>query len=125
MSNIRQKTNFDLTGEATYPTIHYHGTETRDDIPYKTLVFDDNQGTTPIYKFGYCVNDNQGINYPILICFSENDAGKEFQIGKTGMFEIQQEELPNASETEDSEIKVGIYKLLISTLVPFVVDYYI
>lgn len=116
MSNIRQKTNFDLTGDI----------EIRNDIPYKTLIFDDDQGKTPVYKFGYCVNDNQGINYPIFIYFSENDnEGKEFQIGKTGMFEIQQEELPNASETEDSEIKVGIYKLLISTLVPFVVDYYI
>lgn len=124
MSNVHQQTNFDLTGDIILKQIESHGTTLRD-VPYRTIIFDKISGEG-VSKFGYCVNDNQGINYPIFICFSNEDtSGEPFQIGKTGMFEIQKEELPNVSETENPDIEVKVYKILVCTRVPFVIDYYI
>lgn len=121
MSNIRQQTQLDLQGPIIYKNIYVAG-EQIVGVPYQTIQF---ESGAYVSKFGYCVNDNEGISYPIYICFTDEDTeGKPFYIGKTGMFEIQEEELPNVSETGDPQIVIYVKRILVCKNVPFVIDYY-
>ncbi len=118
MNNIRQKTNFDLTG-GEEKTVRVGGDkgETRT-LTYKSILFESN-----VFKLGYCTNDNEGMNYPIFLVFLTGEE-KEFQIGKTGMFEFQPEEWRdvNADDTERTA-EVFVTELKVFEDVPFVVDY--
>lgn len=118
MNNIRQKTNFDLTG-GEEKTVRVGGDkgETRT-LTYKSILFESN-----VFKLGYCTNDNEGMNYPIFLVFSTGEE-KEFKIGKTGMFEFQPEEWRDVND-DDTErtAEVFVTELKVFEDVPFVVDY--
>lgn len=101
--NIAQITNYDLenVSEEKLKTVHIGGDKgSNREVIYKVLpaVY----LHFPIHKIGYCC-ESRAIQYPIFI----NE--KEFQIGKTGMFEIQPEELKilNSSETEPIEVNIN------------------
>ena len=116
MNNIRQKTNFDLVGGE--PKDVYVGGELRTDLTYKRILFESN-----VFKLGYCTNNNEGMNYPIFLVFSTGEE-REFQIGKTGMFEFQPEEWRDAND-DDTErtAEVSVTELKVFEDVSFVVDY--
>lgn len=119
MNNIRQKTNFDLSGEIIKKRIHSHE-QILDDVPYRMIEFEQ-----PVFKLGYCTNDNEGMNYPIFLEINEQGADfQEFQIGKTGMFEFQEEEWLDVNADNIERIaSVFINKVLVPDNVPFVLDY--
>lgn len=144
--NIRQLTNFDVKDNPVERTIVIHGKNVEYcKISYQQLL--DIEGATSttikINKLGYCVNDNEGINYPIFIDFTSPEGTDyiPFQIGKTGMFEFQPEQWMDVNENvedEDDEetASVDVYSLLVPKLVknpelendsgkivPFVLDY--
>ncbi len=116
MNNIRQKTNFDFI--VGVPKDVYVGGELRTGVTYKSILFESN-----VFKLGYCTNDNEGMNYPIFLVFSTGEE-KEFQIGKTGMFEFQPEEWRDVND-DDTErtVEVFVIELKVFEDVPFVVDY--
>jgi hypothetical protein len=118
MNNIRQQTNFDLTGSETKTVrVGSDQGETRT-LTYKSIIFE-----KPISKFGYCTNDNEGMNYPIFIVFDDG-AEKEFQIGKTGMFEFQPDEWRDVNDDdEERTLEVFATEVKIYENVPFVIDY--
>ena len=109
MNNIRQLTNFDLasaTGIEIVPkTILVGGDKGKiiEDCPYYVIT-KNMLGPGDVFKFGYCVNNNIGLGYPIFLGINENEP-EEFQIGKTGMFEFQPEEWLDENDSEDTELK--------------------
>lgn len=142
MRNIKQLTNFDVDYTTTpIPKAVQIGKNTKIinyyKIPYAQLLGVSSEQASSIQididKFGYCVNDNQGINYPIYINFKDDREDNEicFYIGKTGMFESQPEEwtdvneniMDNDTETITRTAFVSIDYLLVPENVPFVLDY--
>ena len=124
MNNIRQITNFDISSANTvYKTIQKGGDsgEIAVDYPYKVIT-SDKLGSENVFKFGYCTNNNQGINYPIFLVL--NGVETEFQIGKTGMFEFQPETWKdvNGNDTE-REATVSLSSVLVPKDITFCIDY--
>lgn len=79
--NLRQLTNFDVQN---YPSAGQHKVaQVEDSIPvdYVHIDFDKN-----VVKLGYCC-EPRGIGYPIILYFENHSS--TFEIGKTGMFEVQ------------------------------------
>ena len=133
--NVKQLTNFDVQDNPYVDPSPWKGHKYYK-ISYQQML--GIEGSTDagiqIDKLGYCVNDNEGINYPIFINFTSpnNDIYEDFQIGKTGMFEFQPEKWMDVNENvedehdEDAEVKdatVNVYGLLVPDGVPFVLDY--
>ncbi len=73
------------------------------DCPYYVIT-QNMLGPGDIFKFGYCVNNNIGLGYPIFLGINGNEY-KEFRIGKTGMLECQPEEWLDENDPEDTEVK--------------------
>ena len=118
MNNIRQITNFDLEGASEVSkTILVGGDKGKiiTDCPY-LVITQEMLGSGDIFKFGYCVNNNIGLGYPIFLGINGNEP-IEFQIGKTGMFEFQPEEWVDENDPEDTELKT-MQVSLTSVLVP-------
>lgn len=117
--NIRQKTNFDLIGGETKKVWIGGDNGQEESLTYKKIVFENEN----VFKFGYCTNDNEGMNYPIFIVFNDNKEDEhEFQIGKTGMFEYQLENW-DEDESYPDERKYTIKEIKVYEHVPFVLDY--
>jgi hypothetical protein len=90
MIDIRQITNFDLdnANEVTKSIVIGGDYLHPIDYIYKEIT-SEMLGSNEVFKFGYCTNSNEGMNYPIFL--TVNGEETEFQIGKTGMFEITPE----------------------------------
>lgn len=115
--NIKQVTNFDLINNRTYPpspqnVVIAGGQETRN-VNYKYFNFG-GTSSNPIYinKFSYCC-EPKAIIYPLKLVFS---GGKEkwFQIGKTGMLEVQTEDFKDINDSTSETIIIetpiqGVY----------------
>jgi hypothetical protein len=56
-----------------------------------------------ITKLGYCTNDNESMNYPIFLYLNGETTPTTFYIGKTGMFEFQDEEWKDVNDEEQEE----------------------
>ena len=123
MNNIKQLTNFDLDGASEVTrTIRVGGDAGYTvDYPYKVIT-SAMLGSENVFKFGYCTNDNEGMNYPIFLILNETET--EFQIGKTGMFEFQPEEWQDVNvPTEEETAEVSLSGALVPADVPFCIDY--
>ena len=102
--NIRQKTNFDLSGGGFLKTVTINGQSI--EMWYQTIPLE-----SSIKKFGYCC-EPKAIAYPLVIQEEGEEGEKEIQIGKTGMFEVQPEEFQEkSSKTEDIEIIITSIKV--------------
>ena len=122
MYDIKQITNYDLSSPVTsYYTITTHirpnvniaGGTIKRNVNYAVITFNKD-----IPKFGYCC-EPKALSYPIFI------DNKEFQIGKTGMFEIQPEEWINVNDEEsyEQETNVTIRSLEVPIGFNFKLDY--
>ena len=125
MNNIRQITNFDIPPSA--PTIDKEITIGGDKgqtitYPYREITAA-LLGSGNVFKFGYCANNNQGMAYPIFLTL--NNEEKEFQLGKTGMFEFQPEEWQDVNDEEPVTQTAEVYlsAVLVPSDIPFVIDY--
>ena len=121
MYNIKQITNYNFTSSPI--TSFYTITDIPHNItiegklinnyPYKRITFNKN-----IPKFGYCC-EPKALLYPIYL------DNKEFQIGKTGMFEIQPEIWydMNDDESYEQEMEVTITSIDIPCELKFKLDF--
>ena len=121
MKNITQITNFDLASVSTVSkVIHKGGEGTRVSKPYKIVP----QSYIPhsIIKLGYCV-ESKGIDLPIFL--TVNGTEKEFQIGKTGMYEFQPETWKNINDddSEEQTIEVEVTGIAVPANIVFTLDY--
>lgn len=131
--NIKQITDTDLKDKTPiYYTIEVFERSTTPDetgkypinrvtktISYKTAI--DN---TEIIKLGYCC-ENKGLMYPIFL--EINGSYKEFQIGKTGMFEMSPEEWINVNDinSEEKTSNVVITGVRVPADIDFTLEYVI
>ena len=103
MTNTSQVTNF--SDVVTSAPVENHtvlvGGKTYKEVPYYVLSLTALTGSnlTPIFKLGYCC-EPKGIGYPIFL--NINDRLKQFEIGKTGMFEFQKDEWRNVNNDPDT-----------------------
>lgn len=114
MNNIKQITNFDISsaqeiredviagGDIGYDK---HGGKIQ--MIYKKI--NNTYLIKNINKFGYCC-EPKAIQFPIFITFS-NNVKKEFQIGKTGMFEIQPETWRNVNDETMTDEETAIINI--------------
>ena len=119
--DIYQVTNFSAGWEPVIKSVHLRNSATTTDLPYLTRTF-----TPNIFKFGYCTNDNQGMNYPIIILVNGDDQEREIQLGKSGMIEYQPEDWQDVNDPTESEIQLSeeyISQVWVPDGVPFCLDY--
>jgi len=91
MNNIKQLTNESSSSNTeTEQDPHGHGY----DIKYKIFSFNEKER---IIKIGYCC-ESCGIGIRIYIKFKNEDKFTPFEIGKTGMFEFQDQNLLEKDE---------------------------
>ena len=121
MINICQITNFDLDSASTVEKVIHKGSEgslvTAD---YK--IIDQSMLKQPIFKMGYCT-EVKGIGYPIFLTIEGNE--KEFQIGKTGMYEFQPETYIdiNDEDSEERTAEVEVTSIAVPAGIVFTLDY--
>lgn len=109
MYNIKQITNFDIKNAITTTKNVIAGGDIGYDkhvyraVQYKTIsqVYLRNS----ITKFGYCC-EPKAIQYPIFLTI--NGIEKEFQIGKSGMFELQPEEWTNVNAYDPEDLETNV-----------------
>jgi len=121
MINIAQITNFDLTSASTVQkVIHKGGEGTEVTIDYKVITPE--MLNQPIFKMGYCA-EVRGIDYPIFLTI--NGVEKEFQIGKTGMYEFQPETYIdiNSEDSEEKTAEVEVTEIAVPAGIVFTLDY--
>lgn len=114
MYNIKQITNFDIKDAATVIKQVVAGGDVGYDVhgykivEYKTVSQTYLKNNIP--KLGYCC-EPKAIQYPIFLTI--NGQEEEFQIGKTGMFEMQPETWinVNAHEPEINESNVLVTEI--------------
>ena len=120
MVDIRQLTNYDVAGTAatTTKTILKAGTLTS----WRYYIIPLSMLEGEITKMGYCC-EVKGIAYPIFLTI--NGIETEFQIGKTGMFEFQDETWKNVnvSETDEYIAQVTATEVKVPVNIKFVLDY--
>lgn len=105
MINIKQITNYDLLNVTSIErkSIRVGGRVVRE-YDYK-IISEELLGGQP-FKLGYCCEDFSK-DYPIFLTIDGEE--REFQLGKTGMFEFQPElEGTNTATVYVSEIKVPV-----------------
>lgn len=126
MNNIRQLTNFDLiNAEEESKAIIKGGVEITHTYKHITSsIF----GSDSVFKFGYCANNNEGMNYPIFIKLKGEGDFRTIYLGKTGMYEFQTENWKdvNSSDEEEQEgLEAIVYlsEALVPTEVNFCIDY--
>lgn len=127
MNDIRQLTNYDIDSAAEQNMSIKIGGPTGQSLsyPYK-IITSAMLGSEHVIKFGYCTNDNQGMNYPIFLTL--DGVEREFQLGKTGMFEFQPEEWKdvNSSNPDEQQMqtaRVELSQALVPKDIPFCLDY--
>lgn len=110
MYNIRQLTNHDLNSspEMTKVNVLIGG----DKGEYKDVVFkqitSEKLGSDNVIKFGFCMNSNPGIGFPIYINGTDDNINR-FYLGKTGMLEWQPEDWQDVNV--DEEIRTAVYPI--------------
>jgi len=117
--NIKQITNFDPHDDTVSKDVKVGG-EIRTGLTYNVYSLN-----VEAIKLGYCTNNNEGMNYPIFLTFV-NGGEKEFEIGKTGMFEYQPEEWKDINDDTNKEIKTSntpVNQIKVYEGVSFVLDY--
>lgn len=119
--NIKQITNYDISSlPTTQKQITIGGIIQNYDYKVITLI-------GSITKLGYCC-EPKGIGYPIFLTFNTHpDQEKEIEIGKTGMYEYQEEEWMDLND-EETEVQTAIVytiKVLVPVGIKFTLDYYI
>ena len=108
MYNIKQITNFDIDSCPSIPkeNMIIAGMSTPRTVIYKDIT--NSSIAQGIKKIGYCC-EPKALHYPIFLGFNNGQA-EQFQIGKTGMFEVQPEENKNeddpGAQEEIIEIKI-------------------
>lgn len=114
MINIKQITNYDLINVTAIvqKNIRIGGGVFTRTWDYK-IISEDLMGGKP-FKLGYCCEDFSK-DYPIFLTI--NGEEREFQLGKTGMFEYQ----PETIEEDTTEILVSEIKVPVD--VYFTLDY--
>ena len=118
--NICQLTNFDLDDVETKEiTIKKDDGKITENHLYKHIT-SSKLGSSKVFKLGYCVNDNQGINYPIFL--NGDQEKNKIYIGKTGIYEFQPE---TREDAEGEEVTMIAYasELWVPADVPFCLDY--
>ena len=113
MYNIKQITNFDID---SYPTeeidVTVAGMSTPRTVIYK--IIDNGYISQGIEKFGYCC-EPKAISYPIWLVLREgnNLNTKSFEVGKTGMFEVQPENWTNVNDptAEEETMTVDVVEI--------------
>ena len=121
MKNFAQLTNFDLnTASIKQKEIHYGGKG--ETIIYDYKIISQNLLKYPVIKLGYCT-ETKGKNYPIFLTI--NGREKEFQIGKTGMYEYQPEEYVNINKPKEEEKTaiVEVTEIAVPANIVFTLDY--
>jgi hypothetical protein len=124
MNNLCQLTNFDLESASEVTKQIDKGGDKGETISqvYKVIT-SAMLGSDNVFKFGYCTNDNQGMNYPIFLTL--NGVETEFQLGKTGMSEFQPEEWKDVNDDNiERTAEVSLSQVLVPDEVPFCIDYY-
>ena len=112
MYNVKQITNFDLKNAVSVNKNVIIGGETYRNVQYK--IISQTYLKNNINKFGYCC-EPKAIPYPIFLTI--NGIEKEFQIGKTGMFELQPDTWQNIND--DSSIEQEINVIVTEIKVPW------
>lgn len=123
MTNICQITDFDLKGASEVTKQINKGGDSGETISYQYIIITSEMlGSEDVFKFGYCTNSNQGMNYPIFLIL--NGVETEFQIGKTGMFEFQSETWRDVNaDDEEREATVSLSSVLVPKDIAFCIDY--
>lgn len=119
--NLRQLTNFDI--QEGYVNAGQHKVlYVEDSIPVDYVHIDFEK---PVSKLGYCC-EPRAIGYPIILYF-DNNKQDEFEIGKTGMFEVQIETFRNKDKKTEKinniDIQINITGIDIPKDFNFVLDY--
>lgn len=124
--NIAQLTNFDVISAPTTQIVIRKGDEQgiTETVDYK-IISSSMLRSPLVNKFGYCVNDNEGINYPIFIKTDSDGNAKKIYIGKDGMYEFQSDNWfdSNAEDTDTRTIEINLTEVWVPAVVPFVIDY--
>jgi len=118
MNNLKQITNFDVLDAPSIVEEIIIGGETIN-YNYKQITLIGN-----ITKLGYCC-EVKGIGYPIFLTFN-NTSKKKFEIGKTGMFEFQEEQWKNINDIESEEQTAIVYCIEVEVPegIKFTLDYF-
>lgn len=116
MVNIRQLTNFDIASTASRETKSIDKAGVITDYDYYVITSEMLGGA--LTKMGYCC-EVKGIPYPIYLTINNNET--EFQIGKTGIFEFQEELFKN--DEEEKEIQVFCTEVKVPVDIIFTLDY--
>ena len=118
MVNIKQLTNFDMVGDPVIESIIKHGELTT--APYYDIT-SSQLGSNAVSKLGYCA-EVRGIGYPIFLTI--NGKKTQFEIGKTGMFEFQDEEWKNVNGDNIERIaQILVSEVRVPAGINFTLDY--
>lgn len=127
MLNIKQITNYDVA--STCPLVTRDVEKAGQIVTWRYYDITPNiLGTNKILKFGYCV-EPKGIAYPIFLEIeglqtTDPSNCKDFQIGKTGMFEFQEEEWRDVNG-DDTERTATVYcsRIQVPVGIKFTINY--
>ena len=96
LHDIKQITKHDLTGDNISKTVTIGDTGVTVEINYKQFI-----PTSPVFKFGFCMNTNSGIICPIYLKREGSETYDEFVLGKTGMYEWQPEDWTDVNDDNE------------------------
>jgi len=120
MINIKQLTNNDITQSTPTKSVQVVFPDKTIDVTYYKMV--------PVHSFtkmGYCC-EPKGIGYPIFLDFSGNNSidSRYFLVGKTGMFEFQDEIWKNINESEEEyTASITCYAVWVPQDIKFTLEY--
>ena len=123
MNNLKQLTNFDLDLAYDTTKTFRKGGDAGEVVTYPYKVIPSSLlGSENIFKFGYCTNNNTGIDYPIYLTL--NGIETQFFIGKTGMFEFQPEEWRDVNDDDEERTAITyLSQVEVPADIPFCIDY--
>lgn len=123
MINIRQLTNHDIAaaGASTVPKTFLKGGDKGEYITYDYYVVPTSLLGKSIFKMGYCC-EVKAISFPIFLTINNKET--MFEIGKTGMFEFQNETWKdiNGDNIERTAL-VEVSEIKVPTGLNFTIDY--
>ena len=120
MNNLKQITNFDILDAPSKTRVIMKAGELTS-YPYRVIDISKLKGSTT--KLGYCC-EVKGIAYPIFLTF-QGQGEAEFEIGKTGMFEFQDETWKNVNGDNEERIATVICtQVEVPDNIKFTLDYF-
>lgn len=122
MINIRQLTNYDVAGIASSETKRIlKGGDKGEYIDYDYYIIPTSMLGNNITKMGYCC-EVKGIAYPIFLTI--NDIETQFELGKTGMFEFQDETWKDVNGDDTERVaQVIVSEVKVPKDIKFTLDY--